>query len=501
MFSHFIGIRSRNIDLTNGSKAGHSRLTTGRASGLSHDEMVFDDVKYREPERRCRPDRDRRWACLAYGLPGVIDLPIYLDRETADLIERHALRDTSVELGGILLGKECVDEKTGLPFVIVTKSLEAKHYENTQASFTYTHDSWEEITRDRDRLHPDLDIVGWYHTHPDFGIFLSSHDQFIHRHFFAQPLQIAYVVDPIRQTRGFFQWRDGELVEVEGYYLFADRADRIALTRLVNDLENFPNAEGGGGGLSPRLEAQLIAMLTRPATHHAPTVDRTQTAMLFSLIGSLVGMLGLAAGLGLYQLYHVVADQADTLKDLQQSHGEMIAAQRLALDSLLDKTTEGPEKFTARYNLVVRERDEARKTVERSRTIDAALTDRSKRLEAENVKLVQAYESAKKIVDRYNEEKKSSPDLLSRLAFLETDLKSKARTIREQEEILETAKDADKVETLINRYHRTWYSAAAGWGLFLVTVLGLFTVFGQSKPTVMPQNESATDEPPPHRIA
>ena len=57
--------------------------------------------------------------------------------------------------------------------------------------------------------YPDLDIVGWYHTHPDFGIFLSSHDLFIHRHFFAQPLQVAYVVDPIRQTRGFFQWRDG----------------------------------------------------------------------------------------------------------------------------------------------------------------------------------------------------------------------------------------------------------------------------------------------------
>ena len=88
------------------------------------------------------------------------------------------------------------------PFVWITEALEAKHYENTQASFTYTHDSWEEITRERDAEFPDLDIVGWYHTHPDFGIFLSSHDLFIHHNFFAQPLQVAYVVDPIRQTRG-----------------------------------------------------------------------------------------------------------------------------------------------------------------------------------------------------------------------------------------------------------------------------------------------------------
>jgi proteasome lid subunit RPN8/RPN11 len=155
---------------------------------LSPDEIVFEETRYREPERMCRPDHDRRQACLAYDLPGPDDLPIFLDHRPADAIERHALRDMMVKLGGILLGKECLDERTGQPFVWINESLEAKHYENTQASFTYTHDSWEEITRQRDRLHPALDIVGWDHTHPDFGIFLSSHDLFIHRHFFAQRL-------------------------------------------------------------------------------------------------------------------------------------------------------------------------------------------------------------------------------------------------------------------------------------------------------------------------
>ena len=211
---------------------------------LSGDEIIFGEMTVREPERRLRPDRDRRFACLAYEVPGPADLPIFLDRRAADAIERHALTDTSVELGGILLGKECLDQQTGQPFVWITQSLEAKHYANTQASFTYTHDSWEEITRERDQRFPDFDIVGWYHTHPSFGIFLSHHDLFIHQHFFAQPLQVAYVVDPINQTRGFFQWRDGGMAQVGGYYLTADRGDRIALARLVNDLEQLPNPEG-----------------------------------------------------------------------------------------------------------------------------------------------------------------------------------------------------------------------------------------------------------------
>ncbi len=44
--------------------------------------------------------------------------------------------------------------------------------------------------------------MGWYHTHPDFGIFLSDRDRFIHEHFFSGPGQVAHVIDPIRQIRG-----------------------------------------------------------------------------------------------------------------------------------------------------------------------------------------------------------------------------------------------------------------------------------------------------------
>src|SRR6185437_8205312 len=294
---------------------------------------------------------------------------------TADAIERHALSDTSVELGGILLGKECVDPATGQHFVWISQALEAKHYANTQASFTYTHDSWEEITRERDRLHPDCDIVGWYHTHPSFGIFLSHHDLFIHQHFFAQPLQVAYVVDPINQTRGFFQWRDGGLAQVGGYYLTADRGDRVTLARLANDLEKLPNPEGGGGGaLSPRLEAELIKMLTRPApVHSSSPAERLQLATLFGMLGTFLGILGVALALWLYQLQGRMEDQGEAMMALARSVEQLGDNQRLANDTLIRKiAADKPEEFVAQYNKAVKERDEAERllAVQRSMTED-----------------------------------------------------------------------------------------------------------------------------------
>jgi proteasome lid subunit RPN8/RPN11 len=465
---------------------------------LSQDEIVFGDVQYREPQRLRRPDRDRRWACLAYEVPAPGDLPVFLDRQTADAIERHALRDTSVELGGILLGKECVDDQTGEPFVWVTRALEAKHYENTQASFTYTHDSWEEITRERDRLHPDLDIVGWYHTHPDFGVFLSSHDLFIQGHFFAQPLQVAYVVDPVRQTRGFFQWRDGRMAQVGGFYLSAPRADRLALARLVHDLENFPEADGPGlgGGLSPRLEAELIAMLSRPSTQHHPvsSADRALTASVFGLIGATLGVIGLAAVLWLNQLNSNVAKQGQALVDLEKAVQESADRQRLVLDAAAKGAD---ESLLDRYARAVRERDAANTKLAAQSYNTDVLSAKSKALNDELAALKTKFEDQKKRADQYEKDAKEVADLRSRL----DSQKQRASRLEELEEWTDT-EEGRRAVGAIQRYHTAWYVAAAGWGVATLLGLGLAGYAYLRLPT---EEEPPTPSAPPgdaptHRI-
>lgn len=469
---------------------------------MSDDEIVFGEVKVREPERRTRPDRDRRFACIAYEVPGPIDLPIFLDRLAADAIERHALRDTSVELGGILLGKECLDEETGVPFVWVTKSLEAKHYENTQASFTYTHDSWEEITRERDRLHPDLDIVGWYHTHPDFGIFLSSHDLFIHRNFFAQPLQVAYVVDPIRQTRGFFQWRDGRVDALGGFFLSADRSERIALSRLVNDLENIPNTEGGGGGLSPRLEAELIAMLTRPAQQYVPsTTDRVQAAALFGMLGAMLGVLGVAALLWLNTLNTQVREQTETLKDLQANVSRNATANRLTLDTLLADTKEGPKAFLAQYETVLRERNEAKSKLADQQYLNEVLAATDKQLKERNAELTTNLKKFRDKTEAYEKVAKDPKEYGEKVDKLLTEKEDQAAKIVALEKALDTVEGRQAVELNI-KYHRTWWVAVGGWGMSVLLALGLVVALVSPKETVAaePPLPEKPQEPEPHRI-
>ena len=47
------------------------------------------------------------------------------------------------------------------------------------------------------------EVVGWYHSHPGFGCWLSSHDLEIQKVFEKKnPRSVAVVIDPIQSVKG-----------------------------------------------------------------------------------------------------------------------------------------------------------------------------------------------------------------------------------------------------------------------------------------------------------
>jgi proteasome lid subunit RPN8/RPN11 len=202
-------------------------------------DIQFGELEEAQPEAQRRPDRNKQFAVAAYETPEEGDLPIFVDLDVMRDIELHAVSDTSVELGGVLLGGQYQDED-GRPFVVVTDSLRAQHFEATKGSFKFTHETWEKISRERDEFPENLQMVGWYHTHPDWGVFLSSMDMFICDNFFNRPLDLALVVDPCRGDRGMFMWtgRTNERIRrCGGFYLIASRFRREELEFFAASLE------------------------------------------------------------------------------------------------------------------------------------------------------------------------------------------------------------------------------------------------------------------------
>jgi proteasome lid subunit RPN8/RPN11 len=206
---------------------------------MSDQEIQFGEIEQTRRQTRLRPDRSQQWAVVVCGEPRPDDVPIFVDLDAMREMEDHAQSDCRVELGGVLLGGQ-FDDETGQPYVLVQDSLRARHYESSRGSFKFTHDTWSDISRRRDQFSSDLQMVGWYHTHPDWGVFLSGMDTFICEHFFNRPLDVALVLDPCRGELGWFQWADQperQVRETAGFYLIASRHRRRELERYAAQLE------------------------------------------------------------------------------------------------------------------------------------------------------------------------------------------------------------------------------------------------------------------------
>jgi len=133
---------------------------------------------------------------------------VTIDSSVTRRIRQHARAHLKTEVCGVLIG-ESTDEA-----IEITASIEALNAAQAGTHVTFTQDAWEEIYKVKDEHYPDARIVGWYHSHPGFGIFLSEHDLFIQENFFSSPGQVAWVYDPHSDDEGCFGWVAGKVARL-----------------------------------------------------------------------------------------------------------------------------------------------------------------------------------------------------------------------------------------------------------------------------------------------
>jgi hypothetical protein len=81
-----------------------------------------------------------------------------------------------------------------------------------------------------------LTILGWYHSHPGHGIFLSGTDLNTQRLSFNKIWQIAIVYDPLRHEIGYFYGADGK--RTQPVYLNVGIDSSISSEALIADGES-----------------------------------------------------------------------------------------------------------------------------------------------------------------------------------------------------------------------------------------------------------------------
>lgn len=124
------------------------------------------------------------------------DPALVIDHAAWEALWDHA-RSADVEVGGLLIGEVFRDSTTDRLVTMVRGAIPALGGISSAVSFTFTPDAWDHLTTERDRSWPEMIAVGWFHTHPNLGVFYSGTDRNTQHAFFNRPWNVGIVLDPL----------------------------------------------------------------------------------------------------------------------------------------------------------------------------------------------------------------------------------------------------------------------------------------------------------------
>ncbi len=135
------------------------------------------------------------------------NFPLYIYEDIINEI-KFLCKSSELEIFGYLIGN--ILKWNGKIYTLIEESLfligaiysDKTHTSQIEGAAGLYQKKFQRIKKKR--KNENLRIIGWWHSHPNLGCFLSSTDLLTQKYFFPKEYQVALVVDPIRNEFEFF---------------------------------------------------------------------------------------------------------------------------------------------------------------------------------------------------------------------------------------------------------------------------------------------------------
>jgi proteasome lid subunit RPN8/RPN11 len=218
--------------------------------------------------------------------PRTTALQVIMSQSALNHVHTHGDSSPGAEVCGVLVGDVYQDGTSA--FLHVEHIITGEAATGSAGQVTFTAATWQHIQEAMDREYPDHRIVGWYHTHPGHGVFLSEMDIFLHESFFGLSWQTALVYDPRSGDEGFFAAESGHSRRMP-HLIDAD----VPATPKLSQSGQLSGALETAPGMAPRRGATPILRTRgrRKTASFARMVLAIIGLMLFAAMGVLIGLM------------------------------------------------------------------------------------------------------------------------------------------------------------------------------------------------------------------
>ncbi len=139
----------------------------------------------------------------------------YIELQAMQEAEKHVVKmaKRGKEAMGLLLGDRYAWK--GKEYVVVEEFVTAEN-DATSVSVRFARDAFGKLA-EKLKKHGKKMVVGWLHSHPGYGCFLSGTDVGTQEKYFTEPFHVAIVVDPLKKEGRQLQKKAFKVKESEFY--------------------------------------------------------------------------------------------------------------------------------------------------------------------------------------------------------------------------------------------------------------------------------------------
>lgn len=131
-------------------------------------------------------------------------LVVFIERSALEGLHDFLAHDVTREHGGVLVGQSFYDPEEKHYFSVIRTAIPAYESEGSSVHLQFTPDTWAFISGIIEESYPEYVVLGWYHSHPGLGVFMSGTDRGTQSAFYSHEWNMAVVVDPIVKKTGWF---------------------------------------------------------------------------------------------------------------------------------------------------------------------------------------------------------------------------------------------------------------------------------------------------------
>ncbi|HZE93377.1 MAG TPA: hypothetical protein VEZ49_01625 [Gemmatimonadales bacterium] len=118
--------------------------------------------------------------------------PIFFQQEAVIALQEHLKSSPTQAIFGFLIGDVYRDPETGVLYTVIDKTLKLSQAIYGDKTEVVVSRLWDRMQEQLGKASASL--LGWYHSHPGQGGFLTPHDVETHEKFFTDPWHVAILV-------------------------------------------------------------------------------------------------------------------------------------------------------------------------------------------------------------------------------------------------------------------------------------------------------------------